>query len=345
MIYETLNKYHELAKNDNNHRFKSWEHCYGFFSQNYHNLEDEKVIDHVNLHLAFYLASWGMLRGSSFLLQKDYRVHIHFLKNVVLNPDYFTFYNINNHELLDSNFDNIENLIRDTRKAYQDNINEINGKQTIINVTDTLASKILLGVFGNVPAYDRYFKVGLTLFGLRLQFDQLGLRDLVNFYHKNFDEFEYSKNLFSYDGVNYTPMKLLDMFFWKVGFMIDNFEVNFEELKKISDFAEQYKINEKDLNTVINTYLPITKKQSVINKGLTDEIRKYITSKLNHARKTGEDYLDLRSGDIHKEMGLKDRLPSVCQAMESLGVYKYTIIKDTPSGKSSTKVIRYFFSN
>jgi len=30
--------------------------------------------DYLSLHHAFYLASWGMYRGSSFLLQKDYKV-------------------------------------------------------------------------------------------------------------------------------------------------------------------------------------------------------------------------------------------------------------------------------
>jgi len=28
------------------------------------------------LHLGFYLASWGMYRGSTGLLQKDYQIHI-----------------------------------------------------------------------------------------------------------------------------------------------------------------------------------------------------------------------------------------------------------------------------
>jgi hypothetical protein len=31
--------------------------------------------DALSLHLAFFLASWGMYRGSSFLLQKDYTIH------------------------------------------------------------------------------------------------------------------------------------------------------------------------------------------------------------------------------------------------------------------------------
>lgn len=38
---------------DSNHRFKSWEYCYTAFG----NLDS---VDYLSLHLAFYLASWGM---------------------------------------------------------------------------------------------------------------------------------------------------------------------------------------------------------------------------------------------------------------------------------------------
>ena len=38
--------------------------------------ENDVNLDYLSLQLAFYLASWGMYRGSSFLIQKDYRVHI-----------------------------------------------------------------------------------------------------------------------------------------------------------------------------------------------------------------------------------------------------------------------------
>jgi hypothetical protein len=43
--------------------------------------------DYLSLQLSFYLASWGMYRGSSFLLQKDYKVHIPAVKEL-LNEKY-----------------------------------------------------------------------------------------------------------------------------------------------------------------------------------------------------------------------------------------------------------------
>lgn len=39
--------------------------------------------DYLSLQLAYYLASWGMLRGSSFLLWKDYKIHIPMVKEML----------------------------------------------------------------------------------------------------------------------------------------------------------------------------------------------------------------------------------------------------------------------
>ena len=66
--------FYNRLKSDSNHRYRFWDHCYSFFKKR----ESFTVGDiHLELfHLAFYLASWGMYRGSSFLLWKDYRIHI-----------------------------------------------------------------------------------------------------------------------------------------------------------------------------------------------------------------------------------------------------------------------------
>lgn len=84
-------------------------------------------------------------------------------------------------------------------------------------------------------------------------------------------------------------------------------------------------------------------KENKSELGLTNQIRAYITEVLNQAKEDGLESVDLRSGDIHKELELMNRMPSVCMAMESVDGFKnYSIIQDTPSGKSSTRVIRYF---
>ncbi len=56
------------------HRYRSWEHCYGYFQRTTPGgLAADR--DQAALQLGFYLASWGMYRGSSFLLQHAYTVH------------------------------------------------------------------------------------------------------------------------------------------------------------------------------------------------------------------------------------------------------------------------------
>ena len=69
-------KFYNELKKDNNGRYKSWEYCYSIFYKAHLNKNiDEAYLDYLSLHLAFYLASWGMYRGSSFLLQRDYKIH------------------------------------------------------------------------------------------------------------------------------------------------------------------------------------------------------------------------------------------------------------------------------
>ena len=73
-----------IAKCNKNHRYLSWEHCYEAFGN------PNNSIDYLALHLAFYLASWGMYRGSTELLQKDYKIHIpvvEYIKPLALRRD------------------------------------------------------------------------------------------------------------------------------------------------------------------------------------------------------------------------------------------------------------------
>lgn len=62
---------------DTKGRYRSWEHCYKVFhdARMKRQRGESPDYDYLSLHLAFYLASWGMYRGSSFLLQQDYTVH------------------------------------------------------------------------------------------------------------------------------------------------------------------------------------------------------------------------------------------------------------------------------
>ena len=80
-IKKTGEFYEELKVQDR-HRYRSWEHCYAQFYETRQNTEKANV-DNLSLHLAFYLASWGMYRGSSFLLQYDYTIHISVVEEIL----------------------------------------------------------------------------------------------------------------------------------------------------------------------------------------------------------------------------------------------------------------------
>ena len=89
--------FNETVK-DTHGRYLSWQHCYNAFILNRSNV-DENTFDYLALHLAFYLASWGMYRGFSFLLQKDYKVHIPIVK-IIMEKQYNPLVGITAEELI-----------------------------------------------------------------------------------------------------------------------------------------------------------------------------------------------------------------------------------------------------
>lgn len=53
-------------------------------------------------------------------------------------------------------------------------------------------------------------------------------------------------------------------------------------------------------------------------KGLTNEIRKFVCKKyIKVARKQSKKQITIRAGDVHRDMGLVSRMPTVCSALES----------------------------
>ncbi len=74
-ISQKIRDYHGDLAGDEHHRYRSWEHCYRYFQRN-PPTELANQRDHAALQLGFYLASWGMYRGSTFLLQYAYTAHL-----------------------------------------------------------------------------------------------------------------------------------------------------------------------------------------------------------------------------------------------------------------------------
>jgi hypothetical protein len=89
-----------------------------------------------------------------------------------------------------------------------------------ISPTDTLLRKILLGTLGCVPAYDRYFIDGLKEMKMKhTGFNEASLNELFNFIEKNKTEIEQAKRLIKTQTQRHYPlMKMLDMYFWQIGY-------------------------------------------------------------------------------------------------------------------------------
>ena len=123
-------------------RYTSFDYCYNYFRTTNDLTKD---IEKSCLVLGFYLASWGMLRGSSFLLQKSAK---HFQKLI-------EFYST-----LDKNIwlIDIDKYSAETNSKIIEIYSQTKENIIIENNTHlTLTTKILLGVFGFIPAYDQYF--------------------------------------------------------------------------------------------------------------------------------------------------------------------------------------------
>lgn len=58
-------------------------------------------------------------------------------------------------------------------------------------------------------------------------------------------------------------------------------------------------------------------------------------------KESGKHHVDVRAGDIEKELKLTGRIPAVVNAMRSLNGFDYDVLSETPSGFSTSVVYRY----
>ena len=92
-----------------------------------------------------------------------------------------------------------------------------------INPTDTLLTKIILGTLGCIPAYDRFFKLGLSEYEICQQANKKSMKELFKFVKSGNNErlIKEVQNDLVKKKVFYPTMKILDMYFWSIGYKID----------------------------------------------------------------------------------------------------------------------------
>lgn len=209
--------FYDDARANENGRSRSWEHCYRVFRDA--RTDHSPDYDYLSLHLAFYLASWGMYRGSSFLLQKDYKVLSPIVEEV-LKPEYDCLFGVACADLREPGVQgSLEKLYKYIAKHFRPIRNEVAGRVVEYPVSPILITKILLGTLGCVPAYDTFFEKGVRHLGLKEKnYNEDSLLELADFYEAHNDRLEEARRGMRTGDLVYPQMKLLDMGFWQVGF-------------------------------------------------------------------------------------------------------------------------------
>ena len=191
-------------------RYASFDYCFNYFQSR---REDGRIGELANgpelqlacLHLGFYLASWGMYRGSTVLLQRSVAYLVPVIEGIARTPNAAWSIDADgySHEAC--------RLLLDTASRIRAAFPE--------GATDTLVTKILLGVFGSVPAYDTNFRKG---FGTAI-FGESSLMRIGRFYRENADVIErYRVPTLDFDGGGetdrrYPRAKVIDMIFFVEG--------------------------------------------------------------------------------------------------------------------------------
>lgn len=222
-------------------RAKSWEYCHQVFldlhKKQYYDLTDADF-DYLALNLAFFLASWGMYRGSTFLLQRDYKTHIPAVK-IIMEKQYDILWDFDPtlvdekkaKELLFHNDETSKGLYYRLEESYlRNNViddsfinpNEIEDevvsqKKPNSNAnkpSDTLITKILLATLACIPAFDTFFKNSCKKVEPNISQNSNGaFFDLCEFVKLYYWELQ-----FRCKDIYHSPMKVLDIYFWRVGY-------------------------------------------------------------------------------------------------------------------------------
>ena len=168
-IEEAVGRY--LGDRNPTARYTSFDYCFNHFQQHRTSVAawgEPTGMESSCLHLGFYLASWGMLRGSSDLLQRSARHLVPLIEAIAHAPAEIWDLDLDGYDT--AGIDLVYRVALDVRSALRP-----------VEASDILVPKVMLGVFGCVPAFDTYFKKG---FGVST-FSRGALRRVGEFYRAN----------------------------------------------------------------------------------------------------------------------------------------------------------------
>lgn len=113
-------------------------------------------------------------------------------------------------------------------------------------------------------------------------------------------------------------------------------------ISKNHDYSDNEKRIKENHQTKVKTNS--TNRNGITGNPNIETIREYIKNQILSAKEKGYHELTLQSGNIHRELSLKNAMPSVCRAMRSVPITcKYFVIRQSLSGLSSRLIIKYLF--
>lgn len=226
-IGEVIEKFIDPKCNRQHSRETTFDLCFNYFHENRERLAEDMEKSCCVLWL--YLASWGMLRGSTLLLQKNPAYLMELVEFIASEKcDKIFFVDVDNYE--DGGIEEIMKIygrIEELLRCEKDD----NDKER--TPTATLITKVMLGIFGCVPAYDKYFCDAFKEIKPRTGFssyrvDPKTLTAISEFYKENRDEintladttntidiFYTAKDLRT--PLKYTKAKIIDMYGYGFG--------------------------------------------------------------------------------------------------------------------------------
>jgi hypothetical protein len=202
-------------------RDASFDYCYNYFQSFYEsgNVQDLSIPINMQqscLQIGFYLASWGMLRGSALLSRKSIKFYEPLIQCIATSDPCLWQIDVDNYTQ-----ENID-LLMDCDGKIATALREGREEEDTKNVSITLVTKIMLGVYGNIPAFDTYFVKGTKInWNERNPRQTLGqVASLYQEYQKEIDNHDIATLDFATGQETprkYTKAKILDMVGFNAG--------------------------------------------------------------------------------------------------------------------------------
>jgi hypothetical protein len=205
-----------LAARTPTDRYASFDYCFNYFQSQFEDddlpaLADAPGLQMSCLHLGFYLASWGMYRGSTVRLQRSLAYLTPAVSVIAAAPREVWASDINHYT------DDVCAALIDVGHRLRAAFPE--------GASDTLVTKVMLGVFGCVPAFDTYFRTGFrAATGFRVSgLNRPALQRISSFYEENAEVIErYRVPTLDFDTGSettrrYSRAKVIDMIFFVEG--------------------------------------------------------------------------------------------------------------------------------